>query len=93
MSKMTTWEKLRQELVLTKEEENIIALEKELIKTMVQIREEKGFTQTQLAKICGLKQPLIARMESATHSPQIDSLLRILVPLGYTLQIVPIKRC
>ena len=90
---MTTWEKLRQELVLTKEEENIIALEKELIKTMVQIREEKGFTQTQLAKICGLKQPLIARMESATHSPQIDSLLRILVPLGYTLQIVPIKRC
>lgn len=89
---MTTWEKLRQELTLTKEEENIIALEKELIKTMVQIREEKGFTQTQLAKICGLKQPLIARMESATHSPQIDSLLRILVPLGYTLQIVPIKR-
>ena len=89
---MATWEKLRQELTLTKEEENIIALEKELIKTMVQIREEKGFTQTQLAKICGLKQPLIARMESATHSPQIDSLLRILVPLGYTLQIVPIKR-
>lgn len=29
-------------------------------------------------------------MESSVHSPQIDSLLKILTPLGYTLQIVPI---
>lgn len=29
-------------------------------------------------------------MESSVHSPQIDSLLKILIPLGYTLQIVPI---
>jgi hypothetical protein len=29
-------------------------------------------------------------METAAHSPQIDSLLRILIPLGYTLKIEPI---
>lgn len=34
---------------------------------------------------------LYARIESPVHSPQIDSLLRVLTPLGYTLQIVPIK--
>ena len=45
----------------------------------------------QLAKMCDVKQPAIARIESLTHSPQVDSLLRILVPLGYTLQIVPIQ--
>lgn len=88
---MTTWKTLREELNLTEEDEKVIALEKKLIETMVHIREEKGLTQSQLAKLCDVKQPLIARMESSTHSPQIDSLLRILVPLGYTLQIVPIQ--
>lgn len=89
---MTTWKTLREELNLTEEDEKVIALEKKLIETMVHIREEKGLTQSQLAKLCDVKQPLIARMESSTHSPQIDSLLRILVPLGYTLQIVPIQK-
>ena len=89
---MTTWKTLREELNLTEDDEQVIALEKKLIKTMVQIREEKGLTQTQLAKICDIKQPIIARIEASTHSPQVDSLLRILVPLGYTLQIVPIQK-
>lgn len=88
---MTTWKTLREELKLTDDDEKVIALEKNLIKTMVQIREEQGLTQIQLAKICDVKQPTIARIESLTHSPQVDSLLRILVPLGYTLQIVPIQ--
>lgn len=90
MSKMATWKKLREELSLTEEDEKLIEMEKNLILTMVRIREERGLTQKQLAELCDVKQPMIARMESATHSPQIDSLLRVLVPLGYTLQIVPI---
>lgn len=88
---MTTWKTLREELKLTDDDEKVIALEENLIKTMVKIREEKGLTQTQLARMCDVKQPVIARIESSTHSPQVDSLLRILVPLGYTLQIVPIQ--
>lgn len=87
----TTWKELRNELEITTEEEQIIELEKELIRTMVQIREEQQLTQAQLAEKCHVKQPMIARMETAAHSPQINSLLRILVPLGYTLQIVPIS--
>lgn len=89
---MVTWKKLREELELTEEEEKIIELEKNLILTMVRIREENGLTQAQLANLCALKQPTIARMESASHSPQLDGFLRVLVPLGYTLQIVPIKK-
>ena len=68
-----------------------IALEKELIMTLVRIREEKGLTQAQMAELCGVSQPTIARLERATHSPQLDSLFKILVPLGYTLQIVALK--
>lgn len=88
---MTTWKTLRQELNLTNEDERLITLEKELVRTIVEIRESKGLTQAQLADTCGVAQPMIARLENAKHSPQLDSLLRVLVPLGYTLQIVPLK--
>lgn len=89
---MTTWKELKKELILSQEDINAIELEKDLIRTMIHIREEKKLTQSQLAKMCNVKQPVIARMESSVHSPQINSLLKILAPLGYTLQIVPIRK-
>lgn len=89
---MVTWKTVRQELQLTAEDEDLIRIEKDLIRTLVEIREGKGLTQAQLAKECGVKQPTIARLEKSVHSPQLDSLLRILMPLGYTLQIVPLKK-
>lgn len=89
--KMKTWDELRGELRLSEEEEKIIQIEKDLIKTMVSIREEQGLSQAELAEMCNLKQPTIARMEKNSHSPRIDSILKVLVPLGYTLQIVPRK--
>ena len=88
---MAKWMNLRNELTMTKEDEQMIQLEKELIMTMVRIREEKGLTQSQMAELCGVSQPTIARMERSIHSPQLDSLFKILVPLGYTLQIVALK--
>ena len=41
---MATWENVRQELHLTVEDENLIKMEKDLIRTMVEIRESKGLT-------------------------------------------------
>lgn len=89
---MALWSEVREQLDISEENENIIQIEKDLIRTMVKIREEKGMTQTQLAELCNVKQPLIARIETSSHSPQIDSLLKILTPLGYTLQIVPLAQ-
>ena len=88
---MTTWDEFRKKLNITEDEEKIISIEKELIRTMVEIREEQGLSQAELAKKCNVKQPVIARMEKSVHSPQINSLLIILAQLGYTLQIVPLK--
>ncbi len=84
----TEWNELRASLNLTPEEEDMVALEKSLINAVVEAREEKGLTQKQLSELCGIKQPVIARLESAAHSPQINSMLRILKPLGYTLAVV-----
>ena len=68
---ISTEKELRSELNISKESENIISLEKEIIRAMVNIREEKGLTQAELAELCDVKQPVIARMESSVHSPQI----------------------
>ena len=87
----TTWKELRSDLNISNESEQIIKLEKDIIRTMVNIREEKGLTQAELARLCNVKQPVIARMESSVHSPQINSLLKILTRLGYTLEIVPLN--
>jgi predicted transcriptional regulator len=87
-----TWEEVRSTLDFTPEDEAIIAMEKDLLCTMARIREEKGLSQKQLAKLCHVKQPAIARMETSTHSPRLDSLLKILVPMGYTLKIEKMER-
>ena len=88
---MKNWNQVRNELNITAEDELVIKFEKELLTTLMKIREEQGISQTELANISGLKQPAIARIEKGTHSPQVDSILKILIPMGYTLNIVPIK--
>jgi ribosome-binding protein aMBF1 (putative translation factor) len=76
---------------VTPEEREEINFEVDLIGKMIEAREKKGLSQRELAKISGVKQPAIARMESMRATPQIDTLLKVLVPLGYTLEIVPLK--
>lgn len=88
---MKTWTNIKEDMKLTGEEEALIKIEEELIDAMVKIRIAQGLSQEALAKNCNMKQSTIARMEKSVHSPQIDSMLKVLYPLGYTLQIVPIN--
>jgi len=67
-----------------------INFEVSLIGKMIEAREEKGLSQRELAEISGLKQPAIARLESMKATPQIDTLFKVLHPLGYTIEIVPL---
>jgi ribosome-binding protein aMBF1 (putative translation factor) len=67
-----------------------IHFEVSLIGKMIEAREEKGLSQRELAEISGLKQPAIARLESMKATPQIDTLFKVLQPLGYTIKIVPL---
>jgi len=66
-----------------------INLEVELIGKLIEARENKGITQKQLAEMSGLKQSSIARLETMSATPQIDTLIKVLNPLGYKLAIVP----
>jgi len=72
-------------------ERECINFEVSLIGKMIEAREEKGLSQRELADLSGIKQPAIARLESLKATPQIDTLFKVLYPLGYTLEIVPVK--
>ena len=84
------WEDVRNQLFTPEEiaESNLrVALIGELIKA----RTEQGISQKKLEELSGVKQPIIARMEKGTTNPQINTLLKVLAPLGKTLAIVPLK--
>lgn len=75
--------------LLTEEARNRISFEVSLIGKLIEARESKGFTQKELAEAAGIKQSALARLESMKVTPQIDTLFKVLKPLGYTLAIVP----
>ena len=68
-----------------------INFEAALIGKMIEAREEKGLSQRELSVISGVKQPAIARLETLKATPQIDTLFKVLYPLGYTIEIVPLN--
>lgn len=84
-------ELMNDETFISKEEKAQIEFEADLICKLIDAREEQGLTQRDLAEMIGIKQPALARIESMRATPQINTLLKILTPLGYTLSIVPLK--
>jgi len=85
----TTFDDLWESSNLTQAEKDEIQLKIALVGKLIEAREQKGISQKRLAEMSGLKQPAIARLERMHATPQIDTLFKILSPLGYTLSIVP----
>ena len=84
------WEDVRKEL-FTPEERAASAIRVALMTELIQARNEKGISQKKLEELSGVKQPIIARMERGHTSPQIDTIIKLLAPLGKTLAVVPLK--
>ena len=85
----TTFDDLWESSNLTQAEKDEIQLKIDLVGKLIEAREQKGISQKRLAEMSGLKQPAIARLERMQATPQIDTLFKVLKPLGYTLAIVP----
>ena len=84
-----SWEEVREE-VFTREEIAESDLRVALIGEFIKARNEKGISQKKLEELSGVRQPIIARMEKGKTSPQLDTVLKLLAPLGLTLKIVPL---
>ncbi len=59
-----------------------------LLKNLSAIRRDASFSQTRLGEAAGIRQSVISRIEGCEISPQINTLLKLLAPLGKTLAIV-----
>lgn len=73
--------------IFTKEEKAEIDLEVQLMEEVIKARKEKGLTQKELGKLCGLPQSSIARLENGTFSPSISTVTRVLSALGKRLYV------
>ncbi|MCI9455572.1 MAG: helix-turn-helix transcriptional regulator [Oscillospiraceae bacterium] len=85
-----SWEEVRAEL-FTPEEIAKSNLRVELIGEIIKARQEKGISQKKLEELSGVRQPIIARMEKGSTSPQLETILKVLAPLGKTLAVVPLE--
>ena len=78
------WEEVEREL-FTPEEIAESDLRVALMTEIIRARHEKGITQKQLEALSGVKQPVIARMESGESDPRIGTVMKVLAAIGMML--------
>ncbi len=74
-----------------KNEERVMELEYNLICDFIKLRGELGLTQKEMGEASNTLREIIAAIETRRNHPQINSLIKILEPFGYTLSITKIK--
>lgn len=86
----SNWNEFEQQ-IFNEEEIRESNLRVALIKELITSRQQLGISQKQLETLSGVKQPMIARIEKGQTNPQLETLLKLLAPLGKTLSIVPLR--
>ena len=96
MNKELTWEALENELKQVNDVSKSIIEEAdvmiEIISAISDKRHELGISQRELAKLCDIPQSSVARIESKIVSPNVETLLKIMRPLGLTLSVTQIHQ-
>ena len=89
---MRTWEDYKKEAKSVSdvvkhdiEEMEVLAA---IVTAIIDRRNELGYTQRDLAVICGLPQSSVARIEACVVKPNVETLIKIMKPLGLTLSVV-----
>lgn len=70
----------------------LMNLEYQFICDFIKVRKENKLTQASLAELSGVVREKIAKIENQLNSPQLNSLIKILEPIGFTVKIVPIEK-
>lgn len=58
-----------------------------IISAIIDRRNELGYSQRELADICGLPHSSVARIEACVVKPNVETLIKIMKPLGLTLSV------
>ena len=70
------------------------ALARAVANRVIGYRTQRGLSQGALAEQLGMKQPQIARLESAEHNPTIDTLIKLVnaLDIEFVIDIHPAKK-
>ena len=88
---MRTWEDFKKDAKsineTTKSDIEEMEILASIISAIIERRNELGYSQRELAQICGIPHSSVARIESCTVKPNVETLLKIMKPLGLTLSV------
>lgn len=58
-----------------------------IVSAIIEQRNSMGLSQRDLAELCGIPQSSVARIETFKTSPNIETLIKIMQPLGLKLTV------
>ncbi len=75
-----------------KKEYDSLGPEYQLVNLITEARANRGITQKDLARITGIDQAVISKIETGAREPGIRTLEKLANGLGYTFKLEPIDR-
>ncbi len=88
MSEFVKWQDVKNSMSsLTDEEKREVDLMADIISKIIERRQELGISQRELEKLTGVRQEAICRIENMKNMPQLDTLIKLMEPLGLRLSV------
>lgn len=89
---MSNWNDVKKNITaLSQEDWDEVSLKVKIVGEVMEARKKAGITQSELENLTGIKQTFIARFENNRMDPQLTTVLKLLRPLGLTLDVVPLN--
>lgn len=89
-SNTISWDSIRDEVLAdpeVKAEYDALEEEFQLASHIISLRKSSGLNQRDFAKLVGIKQPHLARIESGKQVPKLETLAKLALKAGYTVEI------
>lgn len=88
---MRTWEDFKKDAKaindVTKQDIEEMEALAAIISAIIDRRKELGYSQRELADMCGLPHSSVARIEACVVKPNVETLIKIMKPLGLVLSV------
>jgi len=89
MDKFVKWQDVKASMTsLSEEEKREIDIMSDIITKIIERRQELGISQRDLENLTGIRQEAICRIETMKNVPQLDTLIKLMGPLGLKLSVV-----
>jgi ribosome-binding protein aMBF1 (putative translation factor) len=93
MGEFIKWNDVKNSMTsLTDEEKGQIDMLSDIVSKIIEKRITLGLSQRDLEKITGVKQAAICRIENMRNMPQLDTLMKLMEPLGLRLYVGSVEQ-